>query len=66
MLTLALDGETRELFDGAYVVDDFALVLKALFLLTGYVTILISTNYVAEGDYHEGEYYVLLSRRCSG
>jgi NADH-quinone oxidoreductase subunit N len=60
VLTLALDGADRAMFGGAYVVDDFALVMKALFLIAGYVVILLSTNYIAEGDYHEGEYYVLL------
>jgi NADH-quinone oxidoreductase subunit N len=60
VLTLALDGPDRALFDGAYVVDDFSLVMKAMFLIAGYVVILLSTNYVAEGDYHEGEYYFLL------
>lgn len=60
VLTLAIDGGDRAMFGGAYVVDDFALVMKALFLVTGYVVILLSTNYVAEGDYHEGEYYFLL------
>jgi NADH-quinone oxidoreductase subunit N len=35
-------------------------VLKALFILAGYVVVLLSTNYVAEGDYAEGEYYFLL------
>ena len=48
------------MFGGAYVVDDFALVLKALFLVAGYVVVLLSTNYIAEGDYCEGEYYFLL------
>jgi NADH-quinone oxidoreductase subunit N len=60
VLTLALDGTNRAMFGGAYVVDDFALVMKALFLIAGYVVILLSTNYIAEGDYHEGEYYFLL------
>ena len=60
VLTLALDGTDRVLFDGAYVVDDFALIHKALFLLSGYVVVLLSTNYIAEGDYYEGEYYFLL------
>ena len=60
VVTLAVDGTDRVLFGGAYVVDDFALVLKALFLLAGYVTILISTDYIAEGDYYEGEYYFML------
>ena len=48
------------MFGGAYVVDDFALVMKGLFLVAGYVTVLLSTNYIAEGDYWEGEYYLLL------
>lgn len=60
VITLAVDGGDRVLFGGAYVVDDYALVLKALFLVAGYVVVLLSTNYVAEGDYYEGEYYVLL------
>jgi NADH-quinone oxidoreductase subunit N len=60
ILTLAVDGTDRVMFDGAYVVDNFALVLKALFLLTGYVVVLLSTTYVEEGDYYQGEYYFLL------
>ena len=60
VVTLANDGVARSLFGGAYVVDNYALVLDALFLLSGYVVILISTNYIAEGDYHEGEYYILI------
>ena len=60
LITLGLDDSARVMFGGAYVVDDFALVLKGLFLLAGYLTILMSTNTIAEGDYHEGEYYLLL------
>ena len=60
VLTLAVDGADRLMFGGAYAVDDFALVLKALFLVAGYVVVLQSTNYIAEGDYAEGEYYFLL------
>jgi NADH-quinone oxidoreductase subunit N len=60
VLTLAVDGPDRAMFGGAYAVDDFSLVIKALFLLAGYVVVLLSTNYIAEGDYHEGEYYFLL------
>ena len=58
--TLAYDSADRILFGGGYVVDDYALVLKALFLLSGYVVVLLSTNYIAEGDYWEGEYYQLI------
>jgi NADH-quinone oxidoreductase subunit N len=58
--TLAYEGVDRVMFGGGFVVDNYALVLKALFLVAGYVVILLSTNYIAEGDYHEGEYYTLL------
>ncbi len=61
LVTLAVTGDgARELFDSRYVVDDFSLILKALFLLTGYVVVLLSQNELEEGGYHQGEYYVLL------
>jgi NADH-quinone oxidoreductase subunit N len=67
VLTLAVDdGPDRVMFDGGYVVDNFALVLKALFLLSGYVVVLLSTTYVEEGDYHEGEYYFLVLNSVLG
>ena len=66
IVTLAVDGADRVMFGGAYVVDDFALVTKAVFLLAGYVVILLSTNYVAEGDYWENEYYGLLLASVMG
>ncbi len=66
LLTLAVDGSTRVMFGGAFVVDDFALVLKAVFVLSGYLTVLLSTNYIAEGDYWEGEYYTLLTASVLG
>ena len=66
LLTLAVDGTDRVLFGGAYVVDDFALVMKAVFLLAGYLVVLMSTNYVAEGDYWENEYYGLLLASVMG
>ncbi|WP_428115636.1 NADH-quinone oxidoreductase subunit N [Candidatus Poriferisodalis sp.] len=60
ILTLATDGAERPMFDGAYVVDDFSLVLKALFVLAGYIVVLMSVDYVRDGDYYENEYYTLL------
>ena len=58
--TLAYDGVDRVMFGGGFVVDRYALVLQALFLAAGYIVVLLSTNYIAEGDYWEGEYYTLL------
>ncbi len=68
IITLAIDGADRvglgpaggAVADGAYVVDNFALIMKAMFLLSGYIVVLLSTNYIAEGDYWENEYYGLL------
>lgn len=60
LLTLAYDGGERVLFAGSYVVGPMALLLKALFIVSAYVVVLLSTNYVAEGDYWESEYYTLL------
>lgn len=62
VVTLAVsdsDG-ARSLFDGRYVVDHYALILKALFLLTGYVVVLLSQTELEEGGYYQGEYYLLL------
>ncbi len=60
VLVMARDGADRVLFGGAFVVDDFALVNKALFLLAAYVVVLLSTDYVADADVYEGEYYLML------
>ncbi|MEA2705190.1 MAG: NADH-quinone oxidoreductase subunit, partial [Actinomycetota bacterium] len=61
IITLALYGDdVRSMLGGAYVVDNFALVFKGLFVGVGYVVLLMSTTYVEEGDYYEGEFYFLL------
>jgi len=67
IITLALYGsDVRSMVGGAYVVDNFALVLKALFIGVGYVVLLMSNTYVEEGDYYEGEYYFLLLASIMG
>ncbi|MDP4642597.1 MAG: NADH-quinone oxidoreductase subunit N [Ilumatobacteraceae bacterium] len=61
VLTLAVhDNSVRSMFDGRYVVDEFSLVVKALFLLAGYVIVLLSSSHIEEGDYWRGEYWFLL------
>ena len=54
------DVGTRELFEGSYVVDDFALVFKGLFVASGYLVLLMSVNYIESERYYQGEYYFLL------
>ena len=66
ILTLALDGADRSLFGGAFVVDNVALLLKAMFFLSGYVVVLLSTNHLAEGDFWESEYYLMLTSSLLG
>ena len=48
------------MFFDRYVVDEYALILKALFLLVGYVIVLMSQTELEEGGYYQGEFYVLL------
>jgi NADH-quinone oxidoreductase subunit N len=57
---LAINGETISMFEGSYVVDEFALVLKGLFLLSAYIVFLMSHHYIESDRYYQGEYYFLL------
>ena len=61
-----IGGDVRQMFDGRYVVDEFSLVLKALFILTGYVVVLLSSDEVEDKGYYQGEYYVLLMSSVLG
>ena len=60
ILTLAVNGNDRTMFGGGYVVDNYALLLKGLLLVSAYVVLLLSSLYLSEGDYYEGEYSFLL------
>ncbi len=68
ILTLWNDSESlpRSMFDGAYVVDRYSLALKILFLLSGYLVVLLATDYMAEGDYYDSEFYQLISASILG
>ena len=67
VVTLSVTGpDVRSMFDGRYVVDNFSLVMKGLFLLAGYIVVLLSTNEIEEGGYHQGEYYVMLLSSIMG
>ena len=60
LIFLAVDGETRSMFGGSYVVDEFALVLKGLFIVAAYLVLLLSHHYIESERFYEGEYYFLL------
>lgn len=57
---LAVRGENISMFDGSYVVDEFALVLKGVFLVAAYIVFLMSHHYIESDRYYQGEYYFLL------
>jgi NADH-quinone oxidoreductase subunit N len=44
----------------AFVVDNFAVLFKVIFLVSAVVVLLLSLNYFEEGRYYQGEYYFLL------
>ena len=49
------------MFGGAYVVDNYALALKALLpRRRATSSMLLSVDYIDEGDYYQGEFYFLL------
>jgi len=60
LAVLALNDEVVSMFDGSYVVDEFALVLKGLFLVAAYIVFLMSHHYIESDRYYQGEYYFLL------
>lgn len=60
LIALAARDETASMFDGSYVVDEFSLVLKGLFIAAAYLVLLMSVSYLESDRYWEGEYYFLL------
>jgi NADH-quinone oxidoreductase subunit N len=60
VITLAVDGDPRVMFGGGFVVDNYSLIFQGFFLAVAYITLLLSVDYIGDGDYYQGEYYVLL------
>lgn len=58
--TLGFNGANRSLFDARFVVDNYALAFKGIFLIAAFVTVLLSFDDIDEGDNYKGEYYLLL------
>ncbi|SDV49996.1 NADH-quinone oxidoreductase subunit NuoN [Chitinasiproducens palmae] len=58
-LVLAGDGVPRTLFDGSYVVDGLASVLKATVSFGFAATLIYGRRYIVERDLFKGEFYIL-------
>jgi len=65
-ITGCTDTGTRVMFGGSYMVDDFALVLKGLFIVSGVLSLLLSVGYLESDDYYQGEFYFLLLASVAG
>lgn len=60
LIVLGISDSTRTMFDGSYVVDDFALVMKGLFLMAGILVMFMSIAYIEADRFYQGEYYFLM------
>ena len=60
------DTGARVMFGGSYAIDDFALVLKGLFLVSGVISLLLSVGYLESEDYYQGEFYFLILASVTG
>ncbi|CAN5859494.1 NADH-quinone oxidoreductase subunit N [soil metagenome] len=60
VIALAVDGSQRRAFGNMFVVDNYALLFKAFFLLTALFVLFLSYRYFAEIRTYQGEYYFLL------
>jgi NADH-quinone oxidoreductase subunit N len=58
--TVRLWGNEAALFGGMIVVDAASLWFQAIFLVVGFITVLLSIQYAAEAGLEQGEYYALL------
>lgn len=67
IVTLFQAGDLpRTMFDSAYIVDGYSLVLKVMFLLAAYVVVLMGADYLVDGDYYDSEFYQLIMASVLG
>ncbi|HVM13457.1 MAG TPA: NADH-quinone oxidoreductase subunit N [Egibacteraceae bacterium] len=66
VVALAVDGQTRRAFGNMFVVDNYALLFKAFFLVTAAFVLLVSYRYLTSIRTYQGEYYFLVLAAFSG
>ena len=57
---IRLWGSSTELFGGMIIVDMVSLLFQSIFLVVGFVTVLLSIRYAAAEGLEPGEYYALI------
>jgi NADH-quinone oxidoreductase subunit N len=57
---IRLWGSSAELFGGMIIVDMVSLLFQSIFLVVGFVTVLLSIRYAAAEGLEPGEYYALI------
>ncbi|HEX6674551.1 MAG TPA: NADH-quinone oxidoreductase subunit N [Actinomycetes bacterium] len=65
-LATLVPGGTRSTFGGSFVVDDYAVLFKALFLGSLVLVLLMSNRYIDSGTYYQGEFYFLVLSSFTG
>lgn len=60
VFSLGLTGESRVVFNGMLVLNDWAVYFNVLFAVGGILTVLMSSSYLESHKRHLGEYYALL------
>ena len=59
-VALFVSGDTRTVFSGMLALDYWSVFFKVLFGITGFITMLISSNYLESHKRHMGEFYALV------
>src|SRR6266536_816353 len=59
LATLVGQGN-RSTFGGSFVIDNYALLFKGLFLGSLVIVLLMSGRYIAQGTVYQGEFYFLV------
>lgn len=57
---LSLVGTSAGTLDGAYIVDGFSLLFQGFFCLVAIAVLFMSSRYLREGVFYQGEFYTLL------
>jgi NADH-quinone oxidoreductase subunit N len=65
LATLVGQG-TRSTFGGSFVLDNYALLFKGLFLGSLILVLLMSGRYIAQGTVYQGEFYFLVLSSFTG